>query len=364
MGRSGCAHRGKVAFASPFVPMSHFLTKIMPSFVARSVLFIAILLGFAVPARGQALQRCEVVPQDGHRASFQVDGIEKTCWHFGRQYERPFLYPFHGPQQSQLTRIGHPGAGNHDHHRSIWFAHHDVAGSDFWSNTSGTQIRQKQWYCYQDGPDQATMAVQLGWYDNQDVELLESDVVVQMTPLSKDEQLVEFQLTVRPAGSAQKVELGKTNFGFLAVRVAKSLSGHFGDGRLTDSKGRVGEKAIFANAAAWMDYSGSVAIGSGADRKRQRQGITYFDHADNPRYPTHWHVRQDGWMGASFCMNDGYTISQSNPLRLRYLLHAHGGDLDTKQAAEIAAAFDQRAAFVIQRSKKPHVHSEVIRVTE
>ena len=208
------------------------------------------------------------------------------------------------------------------------------------------------------------MAVQLGWYDKAGVEQLDSDVVVQMTPLANDEQLLELQLIIRPGGGKDKVELGKTNFGFLAVRVAKSLSGHFGDGRLTDSEGRVGEKAIFGQAASWMDYSGSVAIGRGSDRSTAHQGITYFDHADNPRYPTHWHVRQDGWMGASFCMNDGYSISQDKPLVLRYQLHAHAGDLDANRATQLAAEFNERGAFAIRRSKAPHVHSEVVRVAD
>lgn len=336
----------------------------MPYLITRSLLVITALVWFACPVRGQAISRCEIIPQDGHQASFQVNGVEKTRWHFGQQYERPFLYPFHGPQQTLLTRMGHPGAGNHDHHRSIWFAHHDVAGHDFWSNTAGTQIRQKQWYCYQDGSDHATMAVQLGWFDKAGVEQLDSDVVVQMTPLANDEQLLELQLIIRPGDGKDKVELGKTNFGFLAVRVAKSLSGHFGDGKLSDSEGRAGEKAIFGQAASWMDYSGSVAIGRGSDRSTARQGITYFDHADNPRYPTHWHVRQDGWMGASFCMNDGYPISQDKPLVLRYQLHAHAGDLDANRATKIAAEFNERGAFAIRRSKAPHVNCEVVRVTD
>ena len=38
------------------------------------------------------------------------------------------------PSGATLTRIGHPGAENHDHHRSVWFAHHKVNGLDFWSS--------------------------------------------------------------------------------------------------------------------------------------------------------------------------------------------------------------------------------------
>ena len=47
-----------------------------------------------------------------------------------------------------LTRMGHPGAPDHDHHQSIWFAHHKVMGIDFWGNASGAVIRQLQWLAY------------------------------------------------------------------------------------------------------------------------------------------------------------------------------------------------------------------------
>jgi hypothetical protein len=76
--------------------------------------------------------------------SFQIDGVEKLRWHYGNEYPRPFFFPFNGPSGVSLTRMGHPGASNHDHHRSIWFAHHDVNGVDFWSDNTESRIRQKQ----------------------------------------------------------------------------------------------------------------------------------------------------------------------------------------------------------------------------
>jgi hypothetical protein len=40
------------------------------------------------------------------------------------------------------------------------------------------------------------------------------------------------------------------------------------------------------------------------------EGITYFDHAKNPSYPSHWHVREDGWMGASLCRHEVIIIKK------------------------------------------------------
>ena len=151
------------------------------------------------------------------------------------------------------------------------------------------------------------------------------------------ETLVELQSTFTPA--AESLEFGQTNFGFLAVRVAKSISEHFGGGELRDSEGRSGEKAIFGNPARWVDYSGPVRSGLSSSRGAQAlrdpaaiEGITYFDHAANPGHPARWHVRDDGWMGASFNRTASFVIRRDKPLTLRYLLHAHRETVDPNRA--------------------------------
>jgi hypothetical protein len=307
------------------------------------------------------LDRCEVIPLPEHQASFRIAGEEELRWHFGPQYPRPFFYPFNGPAGSTLTRMGHPGAENHDHHRSVWFAHNDVNGVDFWSDNTQGKVRQKRWLSYRDGDDEAVMASLSGWYDGEGRELMEQEIIAALRPLKRNEHALEIQITMRPPEKAETVELGKTNFGFLAVRVAKTLSIHFGGGELTNSEGQVGEPEIFGKQARWMDYSGPVATGSGRERRRVVEGITYIDHPSNPRYPTYWHVREDGWMGASFCMQQGYTITKDEPLVLRYLLHAHSGPYDHQRAKAVHHAFASRQGFDVAKSTKKHLQFEVVR---
>jgi hypothetical protein len=290
--------------------------------------------------------RCQLVPSPDQQVSFTVDGVERLRWHSGPSYPRPFFYPLRGPSGSTLTRMGHPGAPDHDHHRSIWFAHAKVLGIDFWSDRTAARVRQKQWLCYQDGDEEASMAVLLGWYDGHDPkELLEQQLVAGLRPGPDGETFVELQATFRPA--AESLELGKTNFGFLAVRVAKSLSAHFGGGTITSSTGAVGEPAIFGKPAQWMDYSGPVPGGV-------IEGITYFDHPSNPGYPVHWHVREDGWMGAAVCLNGPVTTTRKQPLVLRYLLHAHRGPVAPERAEKVAKEFAARLPYEVARSKLKH----------
>lgn len=307
-----------------------------------------------------AIPLCEATPVDAHQVIFSVGGKERLRWHYGANYPRPFFYPLIGPSGSPLTRMGHPGAPDHDHHQSIWFAHHKVLGIDFWGNRGQAHIRQKQWLSYQDGPDEASMAVLLGWYDGHDPrELLEQELVAAIRPGEDGETFVEIQSTFRPI--SETLEFGQTNFGFLAVRVAKSISVRFGGGQLSNSEGAVGEPAIFGRSARWMDYSGAVPALRDGERQPVIEGITYLDHESNPRYPTHWHVRADGWMGAAACFQEPLVTSRANPLVLRYLLHAHRGSVQADRANEIARRFNSTPGYVVRKSAQTHVNFDVTR---
>ncbi|MEZ6121825.1 MAG: PmoA family protein [Planctomycetaceae bacterium] len=310
--------------------------------------------------------KCEILPLPNDQVSFRIDGVEKLRWHFGSQYPRPFFYPLNGPSGEPLTRMGHPGAQNHDHHRSIWFAHHAVNGTSFWADASRASIRQKYWYRYRDGDSEAVMASCLGWFDEEGKELLEQDLVAALIPLANDQHALEIQLTLRPPSGGPPVTLQKTNFGVLAVRVAGSISGYFGGGQLSDSEGRVGEPAIFGQQAKWMDYSGPLAVGTGPQRTVVTEGITYFDHPDNPRYPTFWHVREDGWMGASYGMHADQIVTEAEPLTLRYLLWAHSGPYNATASESVHADFRARPGFRIRKptASEKHRQYEVERIPD
>ena len=180
-------------------------------------------------------------------------------------------------------------------------------------------------------------------------------------PKRTGETLLELQSTFQP--TAETLEFGKSNFGFLAVRVAKHLSAYFGGGRLTNSEGLITEEVVFGKRARWMDYSGPVpSFGSGGLLSTD-EGITYFDHPSNPGYPTGWHVRSDGWMGASACMEEPLSATRDKPVVLRYLLHAHRGPLDAHRAEILAARFASSSAFRLAKAEVPNLEHVVRRVS-
>ena len=249
--------------------------------------------------------RCQVLPQPNNEVAFAIDGEERLRWHAGDPTAHALISTHSWVLPVCHSRgMGHPGAPNHDHHRSIWFAHHKVLGMDFWADGGDTRIRQKQWLCYQDGDQECQMACQLEWFDGHEpTALIEQRTFVSFSPDDANGLLLELQCEL--SSVAESLELGQTNFGFLAVRVAGSISAVFGDGVLTGANGQQTESKLFGKPSAWIDYSGSVKPGV-------IEGITYFDHPSNPTFPSKWHVRDDGWMGASVCRDAPLLLKKNN----------------------------------------------------
>lgn len=299
--------------------------------------------------------RFQVVPLPHNEVAIIVDGRERLRWHAGDDAPRPFFFPLIGPSGLPLTRMGHPGAPNHDHHRSIWFAHHKVLGGiDFWGDQSDARIRQHQWLAYEDSDADARMGVELGWYDGHNPEPLIRQQMIASVSLAEDGGLL-LEVQTSLASVAESLELGQTNFGLLAVRVAKSISAVFGDGVITGADGTQTESNLFGKPSPWMDYSGSVSPGV-------TEGITYFDHPSNNSFPSKWHVRDDGWMGASIC-RDGPVMLTREPTDWRYLLHAHSGPVNRDTADTLANTFHGLAPLRVQRSDQPHHHATIQRVS-
>jgi hypothetical protein len=266
--------------------------------------------------------RCQAIPQL-ERASLRIDGREVVGYEFEPGKPRPCFVPVLGPSGRELTRIGHPNPVGHEHHRSVWFGHQFVDDINFWGEVPNTdiQVRHKRVLWYEDGPQWAAFAAEIDWYAD-GKNRLSQFLIAAVEPSTTWEGCYALDLQSRfTSPDGRPVELGKTNFGFLGVRLAKSISEQFGGGRLTGSEGGIGEDAIFETRNRWVDYSGPVAPGV-------FEGITYFDHPDNPRHPSHWHVRRDGWMEAAFSHPEAYGVAADHPLDLRYRLFIHGVSAD------------------------------------
>jgi hypothetical protein len=88
------------------------------------------------------------------------------------------------------------------------------------------------------------MVVEIGWFDAHAVRLLKQELIAVLRPLERGETWLELQTTFTPVLDGLK--LGRTNFGFLGLRVAASLSAHYGGAVVTNGGGARGARAIMA----------------------------------------------------------------------------------------------------------------------
>jgi hypothetical protein len=301
-----------------------------------SVTSLAILL--LLPAQvelpaAKPVPRMQVIPLPAGQASVEREGHEISRYYFGPELRRPFLFPLIGPSGKSLTRMGHPRDPNgHSHHNSVWVTHHDVGGVAFWNDapSSKGRIVHQRVVRYEDADDEALIEVVNAWQDEAGKTLLEEQRAMRFRPQAQGQWLLVLDLTLR--APKEPVTLGKTNFGLIGVRMAKTIGVHDGGGTIRNSEGGVNEAGVHEKAARWVDYAGPITA-------EAREGITLLDHPINPNHPTVFHVRDDGWMGAALTFAAPLTIEPARPLKLRYGLWAHAGVPKPKTIEEQFAEF-------------------------
>ena len=297
--------------------------KLAPGAVIAAIGICMLFAGNSSAGEPKAVPKLQVIPLPYDQASFQRNGVELTRYHFSPSVHRPFLYPVNGPSGWSLTRMGHPhDPESHSHHNSVWTSHHDVAGVNFWSDGGKGTIRHKRIAKYADGGQCSQIVAENEWVDGDDRVLLDETRKIAVVLLDQSEWLavIDIQLAAR----GQTVTLGKTPFGVIGVRMAKTIGVHDGAGTIRNSEGGVDEKEVFWKRARWVDYSGPVK------KRTHIEGVTLFDHPDNLNHPAHFHVRNDGWMGASLCFEGPRDIEPDKPLSLRYGLYVHADMPETE----------------------------------
>ncbi len=283
---------------------------------------IVLVCASSLVAQTKPIPTAQTIPLPGQQISFQRDGAEIARFYFAPDQRRPFVYPIVGPAGKSLTRMGHPhDAIGHSHHNSVWISHHDVNGVSFWGDTGKGRIVHKRTELLTDGDAEAGVVSVHEWLDEaKNKVLLTERRRTQVVLLPDREWLLVIDLHFE---AKEEVTLGKTPFGMIGVRMAKTIGVHDGGGRILSSAGGVNEKEIFWKPAKWVDYAGAVT-------PKAVEGVTLMDHPANPNHPSVFHVRDDGWMGASLTFDDARVLKVGEPLKLRYGLYVHAGMLDAK----------------------------------
>ncbi len=334
-------------------------------FTALATTLAAVVISAAAPAAEAPLPGVkpvpdmQVLPLPYDQASFEHLGRELTRYHFGPQLRRPFWYPIAGPSGRSLTRMNMPGDPGrsltqdvqpqdpnkpedplgHSHQTSVWISHKDVNGVDFWRDggpLAGQIVHQtsREGLEYQDGPAAASLLSRNHWNDPGGKTLM---IERRRTTVAPDEggswwMTIDLQFEAPPDG---QVILGKTPFGPIGVRMAKTIGVTDGGGRILNSTGQRNEADAFRKPARWVDYSGPIT-------SEQTAGITLMDHPANPNHPAPFHVRDNGWMGVCLTLDAPVTITPDKPVRLRYGLWIHPAVPDAQKLDQQWQTFASR----------------------
>lgn len=308
---------------------------------AATLASVALTADIALPT-GKVVPLTQAIPLPHHEVSLQRQGSELARFHYEPDGLRPFVYPVIGPSGRSLTRMGHPhDPVTHSHHNSVWISHNDVNGVSFWDDRGKGGIVVQRAEQFEDGENEAAVLTVAQWRA-EGIALLNERRRTAIHLLPNNEWMLSIDLQLEPAGT-NEITFGKTPFGLVGVRMAKTIGVHDGGGTIRNSEGGVNEKGVLWKPARWVDYSGPIT-------STAREGITLMDHPSNPNHPTIFHVRDDGWMGTSLTYTNARVLKPGAPLRLRYGLYVHAGVPDT---ATIQREWDEFAKVPLPALEAP-----------
>ena len=257
----------------------------------------------------------------------------------------PYLYPVIGPDGQSLTRNWPMKAGadeeqDHPHHRSLWFAHGDVNGFDFWTGRDGSRIEHQDILALEANQEEAALRTRNLWLAPDGKPVLADERTLTFRAVAGQRSIdVDVTLDARYG----PVTLGDTKEGTMAIRVAPRLRlrGDVATGSILNSENQL-DGDCWGKRASWVRYSGELTSGT--------VSIALLQHPENHRHPTWWHARDYGLLAANpFGAHDfegappgtgDLTLAAGERLRLRYRFLFATGTLSAERLNRELTSFE------------------------
>jgi len=269
---------------------------------------------------------------DGKKVAVRFGEEEFTNYHYADVPARPYFYPVKSVGGVMVTRSypmvpDYPSeTRDHPHHKSLYFAYGLVNEVDNWSEEKGHgHTKHRLMDELVSGSVFGRMATTSDWTDSNGLVVLTQKAAVTFWQQTSEHRIMDIDLQL--IATQRDVQFGDTKEGGLVtVRVASSMDVPRG-GKIENAYGGINEGETWGKSAHWCDYSGIV--------EGQQVGIAVMDHPLSFRYPTYWHVRDYGLMGANpFALNDytrglkngSHLLKSGESLRFVYRIMIHNGD--------------------------------------
>lgn len=332
--------------------------RLVPLFV------LAGLLTPTVALRAASANEVEVTRADD-RVRVEIGGQLFTEYIF-KGATKPYLYPVLAADGTPMTRDypmkkGVPGdVEDHVHHRSMFFTHGDVNGLDFWAEPGGA----KQGRIVVESVEQsvksgvAEIVSHNSWKGPDDAVHLTDVTKIRIRPVG-DGRMVDYEVTLQ-APKDKPVTFGDTKEGSMAIRLPLWMTPthnigkkkYEGTGTIINAEGikdtdssKQKDDNTWGKKSNWVDYY--------ARKDGKTYGVAMFDHPQNPRHPTWWHVRSYALFAANpFGQHDferikdnpkagNFTIPAGGTVTFRWRIYFHMGD---EKTAKIAERYQEYAA--------------------
>jgi len=296
-------------------------------------------------AAGKA--RVTIRKQDDAQAlDVRIDGALFTAYHYTNDNKKPFLWPVNGEGGVGLTRdypmaeIPQEDARDHPHHKSLWVAYGDVNGVDAWGEGEASGFQHSGEVTWGSGDAYGWIHAKNTWQDKDHKPVITEEREYRFYATRESARLIDVTVTLRADHGDVTLKDTKEG-GLVALRMRPELCGD--RGHITNALGDKGEGTCWGKPSPWCDYAGELdGIGW--------RGITVFDHPGNLRYPTSWHVRSYGLMGAN-CFgysyfsekahnkglipeNGDFDIRAGDQQVFHYRVYVHSGDVDQAAVAD------------------------------
>ena len=230
---------------------------------------------------------------------------------------RPYIYPLRTVRGHVVTQAG---PVDHPHHLSIWVAHGDVNGLNFWAPEVLDIAPAPRILVRDTSADVTARGVTfdqaIEWVVNGDEHLALFERRRTVVQLWEGHVAVDVSSTLKAPG--QPVELGSTKEAGLAVRVADQIDVLDG-GDIRSATGARGEAQTFDTQADWVDYSGPIT-------RDQVAGIAVFPYPDVADTP--WFTRDYGPIYVGPWRHGAMTLAPGECFTVAARFVAHDGGPD------------------------------------
>lgn len=253
-------------------------------------------------------------------------------YHFPKDGNRPFCHPLNLPGSPSLT-MNEPG--DHVHHQGLWVAWKKVNDVNFWEQPAkgadpigfGKIVHQRI-HSLNTTTNTASLLVENAWIDWQGITHLTEHRKITVQAPSDNAMQIDVSLTLQPNDREVVLDLRRGEHGAdgryysgMAIRFDNVIT----PGNLLDADGRTEPMDIFGKQSEWCSFTAKHP----ADN--ETYGVAIIDHADNPRYPTTWWVRNR----KNYCLihpspvyYQPFHLSSDETLKLQYRVVLYRGQPD------------------------------------